>query len=379
METAKNRLLSLDAFRGATIAGMILVNNPGSWTDAYPQLRHSAWHGWTFTDMIFPFFLWIVGVAMTYSFEKRRESGASTRSILMHVLRRSLIIFALGVFLNGFPFGLLDPFSFNTLRIPGVLQRIAICYLIASVLLLTTRIRTQVLWSVGLLVVYWLMVMLIPVPGYGAGVLDPKGNLLWFVDSSILSGHTWIYAPTEGFDPEGIISTIPSIVTVLFGVLTGHWLRTKRTQEEKTIGMFVVGFAMLLVGAIADMWLPINKNMWTSSFAVFMGGWALVCFATFYWLIDVKGYSRWTMPFRVFGMNAIALYVASELVAVLLFVVTLGGREGPPVPLHDFLYRNFLASWASPLNASLAFAIAFVLVMYAIGWVMWKRKWFIKV
>jgi predicted acyltransferase len=318
-------------------------------------------------------------VAMTYSFEKRREAGATTRSILMHVLRRSLIIFALGLFLNGFPFGLLDRFSFDALRIPGVLQRIAICYLIASVLLLTTRVRAQVLWSIGLLVVYWLMVKLIPVPGYGAGVLDPKGNLLWFVDSSLLRGHTWTYAPTEGFDPEGIISTIPAIVTTFFGILTGHWLRANRSREEKTIWMFVVGFAMLLLGAIADMWLPINKNMWTSSYAVFMGGWALICFATFYWLIDVQGSTRWSKAFRVFGMNAIALYVASEVFAVLLFLITMGWREGVAVSLHDFLYRGYLVSWLSPLNASLAFAIMFVLVMYGIGWVMWKRNWFVKV
>jgi predicted acyltransferase len=379
METNKNRLLSLDAFRGATIAGMVLVNNPGSWADSYPQLRHSAWHGWTFTDMIFPFFLWIVGVAMTYSFERRREAGATTRSILMHALRRSLIIFALGVFLNGFPFGLLDPFSFDTLRFPGVLQRIAICYFIASVLLLTTRVRAQVFWSIGLLVVYWLMVKLIPVPGYGAGVLDPKGNLLWFVDSSLLHGHTWTYAPTVGFDPEGIVSTIPAIVTTLFGILTGHWLRANRSREEKTIWMFVVGFAMLLLGAIADMWLPINKNMWTSSYAVFMGGWALICFATFYWLTDVKGYTRWSTAFRVFGMNAITLYVASEVVAVLLFMISVRGKEGVALSLHDFLYRGFLEPWMSPLNASLAFAIMFVLVMYGIGWVMWKKGWFVKV
>ncbi|HXX62219.1 MAG TPA: heparan-alpha-glucosaminide N-acetyltransferase domain-containing protein, partial [Bacteroidota bacterium] len=214
VEPAKtHRLLSLDAFRGATIAGMILVNNPGSWSESYAQLKHSAWNGWTFTDMIFPFFLWIMGVAMTFSFAKRREAGASVGSLMGHVLRRALIIFALGIVVNGFPFGIGAPFSLATLRIPGVLQRIAICYVLASALYLKVGVRALVLWAAALLAAYWAAVMLIPVPGFGPGVLNPVGSLCWYVDSNLLKGHTWIYAPAEGFDPEGIISTIPSIAT----------------------------------------------------------------------------------------------------------------------------------------------------------------------
>lgn len=372
----QHRLLSLDAFRGATIAGMILVNNPGSWSDSYAQLKHSAWNGWTFTDMIFPFFLWIMGVAMTFSFAKRREAGASVGSLMGHVLRRALIIFALGIVVNGFPFGVGAPFSLTTLRIPGVLQRIAICYVAASALFLTVRVRTLVLWSVGLLAVYWAAVMLVPVPGFGPGVLTPVGSLCWYVDSSLLKGHTWIYAPAQGFDPEGIVSTIPAIVTTLFGVLTGCWLRSERTPEAKVSAMFVTGFALVLSGVVANVWLPINKNMWTSSYTLLMGGWALVCFATFYWIIDAKGHSSWTTPLRIFGMNAITLYVLSELLATVLDITTLGAST---VSLHARIYSDLFAPLFRPTDASLAYAVAFVAVMFLVGSVMWKKKWFLRV
>ena len=181
MASQSSRLVSLDAFRGATIAGMIMVNNPGTWEHVYPQLRHAAWHGWTFTDFIFPFFLWIVGVAMTFSFARRVEEGADTRKLLLHVVRRAAIIFALGLFLNGFPFGLIGDreFALATFRIPGVLQRIAICYLIAGLIFLYTRVRGQIYWTVGLLAAYWMLMTLVPVPGIGPGHLhDPEKNLI---------------------------------------------------------------------------------------------------------------------------------------------------------------------------------------------------------
>jgi predicted acyltransferase len=378
--SASKRLMSLDAFRGATIAGMILVNNPGSWSIIYPQLRHATWHGWTFTDWIFPFFLWIVGVAMTFSFARRVEEGGDKKALFGHVVRRAAIIFGLGLFLTAFPFGLLGHnFSLSTIRIPGVLQRIAICYLIGSAIFLTTSLRGQVLWILGLLASYWLMIHLIPVPGYGAGLLEPTGNLCWYVDSNLLSGHTWTGAPAPGFDPEGIVSTLPAIATTLFGVLTGHWLRSGRSGEEKTAWMFVAGNVLLLLGAILDIWLPINKNLWTSSYSVFMAGWALVCLAVFYWLIDVKGYTRWATPFVIYGMNAIAVFVLSGLVGKLLYLVKFTMADGTVVTLKTVIYQNIFEPIASPLNASLLFAICFVLLMYAVAWFMWKKKWFLKV
>lgn len=381
MASPQQRLLSLDAFRGATIAGMILVNNPGTWSAIYPQLRHAAWDGWTFTDFIFPFFLWIVGVAMTLSFAKRVQQGADKTHLLLHVFRRALIIFGLGLFLNGFPFGLVSThdFSWATIRIPGVLQRIAVCYLLASTIFLYSGVRAQVFWIVGILASYWLVLKLVPVPGFGAGGLDMEGNLCRFVDSHLLAGHTWRGAPVPGFDPEGLLSTIPAIATTLLGALTGHFIRSERSREEKTAWMFVAGNFLLLLGAILDMWMPINKNLWTTSYVIFMAGWANVCLAMFYWLIDVQGHTKWATPFVIYGMNAITVFVLSGIVGRTMWLIRWTTAEGTTVDLKTFLYQTVFVPLASPLNASLLFAISFISVMYLVVWFMWKKKWFLKV
>jgi predicted acyltransferase len=379
-EPTRQRLLSLDAFRGLTIVGMIIVNNPGSWPDAYAQLKHAAWNGWTITDWVFPFFLWIMGVAMTLSFQQRRERGDLPGELFRHVITRSVVIFLIGLFLNGFPFGIGSAqFSFATFRIPGVLQRIAVCYLIAGGCALFLSLRVQAILSVALLAFYWLVVMLIPVPGYGAGVLEPAGNLCWYVDSALLNGHTWRFAPVPGFDPEGIVSTIPAISTVLFGMLTGYWLRTKRPQKQMTLWMLVAGVTMIGLGQIMNIWLPINKNMWTSSFTVFMGGWALVWFGVFYWIIDVKRVHRWSLPLRIVGMNAILLYVLSELLAVVLGIIAVRSDGGQAVNLNDWLYQTVFLPVGNAGFASLLYAVAFTLLHILVGWVFWKRAWIIKV
>jgi predicted acyltransferase len=382
MSNQPSRLISLDAFRGATIAGMILVNNPGSWGAIYPQLEHAKWNGWTFTDWIFPFFLFIVGVAMVYSFAKRKETGAGKVDLYKQIVKRSLKIFALGLFLNGFPFGLLfgHQFDIAAMRIPGVLQRIAVCFLIVSFIYLNTGFKAQLATIVGLLVGYWALLMLVPVPGYGAGIVDqPLGSLCWYIDSNLLAGHTWAGAPAPGFDPEGILSTLGAIATTLCGVLCGQWLRSSRTSEEKTTWMFVIGNFLLLLGAICDIWMPINKNMWTSSYVVFMAGWALVCLAMFYWLIDVKGHTKWAQPFVHYGMNAIAVFVLSGVVGRLLGIIKLSNPDGSLVSLKGIIYENLFVPFASPVNASTAFAITFIAVMYLVVWAMWKKKWFVKV
>ena len=382
--SSSQRLLSLDAFRGATIAGMIMVNNPGTWSAIYPQLRHAAWHGWTFTDFIFPFFLWIVGVAMTLSFARRVEAGAAKGKLLLHVFRRAVIIFGLGLFLAGFPFGLFGQDRtladiFSTIRIPGVLQRIAVCYLIASIIYLYTGLRGQVIWLIGLLAGYWLLVWLVPVPGYGRWFFEPTGNLCWWVDSNILAGHTWRGAPVPGFDPEGIVSTIPAIATTLFGILTGRWLRGNATPAEKTTWMFVAGNALLLLGAVLDMWMPINKQLWTSSYSIFMAGWALVCLAMFYWLIDVKGYKKWATPFVIYGMNAITVFVLAGVVGRTIGIIKATMPDGTVVSLQQYMYQTWFLSIAQPINASLLYAIGFILAMFLVVWFMWWRKWFLKV
>ncbi len=380
-ETASTRLVSLDAFRGATVAGMILVNNPGTWSAIYPQLEHARWNGWTFTDLIFPFFLWIVGVAIHFAFTKRLQKGTPKGKLMAHALQRSLIIFGLGLFLSGFPFGLLfdQHFSFATWRIPGVLQRIAVCYFVASAIYLTSGPKMQVVWIVSLLGLYWIASMLIPVPGYGAGVLEPTGSLAWYIDSNLLAGHTWRGAPAPGFDPEGILSTLPAIATTLMGVMTGRWLSGSHTKEEKTSWMFVIGNLMLLLGVILDMWMPINKNLWTPTYSIFMCGWSLICLAVFYWLIDVKGYAKWAMPFVMYGVNAIAVFVLSGLVARLLGMIKVTGPDGNPASLWQWMFQTWFLSIASPINASLLFAICFNLVMFAVVWALWKKKIVIKV
>jgi predicted acyltransferase len=371
MEPGK-RLLSLDAFRGATIAGMILVNNPGTWSHIYPQLEHAEWNGWTFTDWIFPFFLFIVGVAMVFSIANRREKGATDGQLRLNTLRRALIIFALGTFLAGFPY-----FNFSTIRIPGVLQRIAVCYFIASMIVLHTRVRAQAYWIAGLLSAYWLMMALIPVPDVGAGVYERGRNFSAYIDSLVLSGHMW--SQTKTWDPEGIVSTLPAIATTLFGVMTGHWLKSKHSPEEKTAWMFVMGNALLLLGAILDIWLPINKSIWTSSYSIFMAGWALVCLSTFYWLIDVKGYKRWASPFVTYGLNAIAVFVLSGIVGRLLNLIHVDNAEGASESLQSYIFQTFFSPLAEPINASLIYAICFILFMYLIVWIMRKRRWFLKV
>ena len=364
--------MSLDVFRGITIAGMILVNNPGTWQHIYWPLRHAEWDGWTPTDLVFPFFLFIVGVAIALAFGSRVESGRSKRDLYLKVVKRSLIIFAIGLFLNAFPY-----FNFSELRIPGVLQRIAVCYLFASLIFLNASIRIQVVITLALLLIYWLLVELIPAPGFAAGDLTKEGSLPSFIDRLILGKHVW--AQAKVYDPEGILSTIPALATTLIGVLTGSWLRTKNSSYEKVAGLFVAGAICVAVGWGWNSFFPINKALWTSSYVLFTGGLALQLLALCYWIIDLKGYRRWAKPFEVFGVNAIALYVGAGLMAELLGVFKLTGADGTRVSLGPWIYSNLFASWASPINASLAYAIVFVLIWLGLMWILYRRKIFIKV
>src|SRR5918997_6562826 len=255
-ERETTRLLSLDVFRGITIAGMILVNNPGTWSSIYWPLRHAEWHGWTPTDLIFPFFLFIVGVSITLAFARRMESGGDEYDLLKKVLKRSVLIFALGLFLNGFPY-----FNLAEIRIAGVLQRIAVCYFVASIIFLKVKNwRTQAIIAAALLLLYWALMTVVPVPGFGAGDLGKEGNLAAYIDRWLLGPHIW--KGGKVFDPEGLLSTIPAITTTICGVLTGHWLRSKRTEMEKVAGMFFAGACAVIVGWVWHSWFPINKSLW---------------------------------------------------------------------------------------------------------------------
>ena len=361
------RLVSLDVFRGITIAGMVLVNNPGTWEHIYWPLQHAPWHGWTPTDLVFPFFLFIVGVAIPLAFANRLESGRSKRDLYIKIVKRTLIIFAIGLFLNGFPY-----FGLAEYRIPGVLQRIAVCYFFASIIFLNTKIRTQVAITIGLLLFYWILVKFVPAPGFAAGDLTKEGSLPSFVDRVVLGKHVWVLGKV--YDPEGILSTIPAIATTLIGVLTGSWLRTEKTRFEKAAGMFVAGAVCVAIGWGWNSFFPINKALWTSSYVLFTGGLALQFLAFCYWLIDIKGYRRWAKPFEVFGLNAIALYVGAGLMASLFGEIKVGQTT-----LGNWIYQNLFASWASPINASLAFAISFVLVWLGLMWILYNRKIVLKV
>lgn len=370
--SSSNRLLSLDVFRGLTIAGMTLVNNPGTWSSIYWPLEHAEWNGWTPTDLIFPFFLFIVGVSITLAFGRRLEEGALRRPMYLKVIKRSLIIFGLGLFLNGFPF-----FHLSDIRIPGVLQRIAVCYLLTGLIFLSTRIRTQALTAVALLFVYWIVMTQIAAPGFSAGDLTKEGSLASFVDRMVLGPHIWKQGKV--YDPEGILSTIPAISTCLFGVLTGHWLRTERSQFEKAAGLFVAGAVCVMIGWAWHPFFPINKSLWTSSYVVFTAGLALQLLALCYWLIDIKGYRRWAWPFVVFGVNAIALFVGSGLMVKMMGLIKVPLSDGSTTSSQGWIFRNLFLSWASPINASLAYAIAFILFWLFLMWLLYRKKIYIKV
>ena len=356
------RLVSLDAFRGLTVAAMVLVNNPGTWRAVYPPLRHAEWHGWTPADLVFPFFLFIVGVAIPLALGRRLSAGQPRSEVVAKILRRSAIIFALGLLLHAIPI-----FDLATIRIPGVLQRIALCYLVAALVFFWTGWRSQAALTLTLLLGYWAALTLVPVPGFGAGQLDPEGNLAAYVDRVLFGPHIWRTARV--YDPEGLLSTIPAIATTLAGVLAGHWLRTGGSRKRLVVGLFVAGLASILLGEIWNAWFPINKALWTSSYAVFTAGAALVVLAVCYWLVEVRGHRGWTRPFVVLGVNALALFFLSSLVARLLMVVKVQGAAGR-IPLHAWLFNHLFAPWASPLNASLAYAVAYLALWLGVMWLL---------
>lgn len=367
------RLTSLDAFRGATIAGMILVNNPGSWSHVYAPLRHAAWHGWTPTDLIFPFFLFIVGVAMPISFGKRLSRGDSRRQLLGHVVRRSLILFGLGLFMALFP--TFD--GWGTLRIMGVLQRIAVVYLIASMLYLGLDRRGRWATLGVVLLGYWAAMALIPVPGGEAGDLSAEGNLGAWLDRLILGQqHLWRQDP---WDPEGLLSTVPAIGTTLLGIFAGELITSDRGRPEKVRWLLAASAAAIVVGLLWDLVFPINKNLWTSSYVVFTAGMGGLLFGLFYWAIDVRGRKTWSKPFVIYGLNAIAVFVASGLLTKTLVRWKVPAPDGGTTSAYGWIYENVFASWAGPLNGSLAFAVSYIFFWLALMWVLYRRRIFIKI
>jgi predicted acyltransferase len=439
-----NRLISLDVFRGMTIAGMVLVNNPGTWSAIYGPLKHAEWHGITPTDYVFPFFLFIVGVAIPIALKKRMQDGMN-REVYWKIVQRAATIFALGLLMSmipffqfndttGVPYGIrillvlsfsaalllylmekktaaavtagisalvvlgfyfggatIPWYDFSTMRIPGVLQRIAVCYLIVSLLYLHTTWKQQLGIGISLLVLYWILMTLIPVPGCDVTTIDDKAcNLAAWLDRTVLTeAHMWRSAKV--FDPEGILSTIPAIVTTISGVVTGTWIIRSRRDEKSEIrnpefaietvaGLFFFGTLLLAIGWAWSLLFPLNKSLWTSSYVVYTSGLALLTLGFCYWLIDIKGYKRWAWPFVIFGVNALVLFVFSGIIARLLGMVRVAGvEEGKDITLQQWIFSNAFLTWATPVNASLAYAVCFILLWLLLMWLLYRKRIYIKV
>ena len=391
----KERLLSLDVFRGLTIAGMLLVNNPGTWSAIYPPLEHAEWHGWTPTDLIFPFFLFIVGITTHLSLTSRRRRGASDGEIVRQVLKRGGLIVLAGLLLGGFPyheFVLHLPFGvvfdsatpqigISTWRITGVLQRIGVAYIFAALLTMHATNRRTIAIIVALLVGYWIAMTLIPVPGYGLGMytLDRAEATLsaWFDRTVIGTAHMWRGSRT--WDPEGILSTLPAIGTAMLGVLAGRWIGSGRALMDRVAGLFALGAIGMMVGLIWNWVFPINKNLWTSSFVLFTAGMACVTLATCMWLIDVQGWRGWTKPFVIFGVNPLFAFLGEGLLSRLIYTLIKVPYGGETVSVQAAFYRSFYASWLTPRNASLLFALTYVLLFFVIMRELYRRDIVIKV
>jgi predicted acyltransferase len=378
MDTARaptSRLLSVDIFRGMAVAGMLLVDYPGDEEAGYRLIRHAQWNGLTAADLIFPSFVFLMGISIVLSFSSRLKRGETRQQIALHAAKRSLILFALGVFLNGVP-----EFHLATWRLEGVVQRIAICYLVAGILFLWTDTRGIIISTTVCLLGYWALMRLVPVPGMGLPGRDipfllPDRNLNDWIDRALFSGR--LYNQTR--DPEGVLSTIPAIATALSGVLTGLWLRSERSSRAKAGGMLMMGVAGVAVGATWNQWFPINKNVWTSSFVVVTAGFALVFLAMLYWVIEIRGWrGRWTMPFLVFGMNAIVGFCFDELLWAPLYYGHARAADGSVITWQHYLNGQLLR-FASPANASLLFAIGAVLFCWTLMWLLYRRRIFVKI
>ena len=394
---ARERLLSLDVFRGITIAGMLLVNDPGTWSAIFPPLEHAEWNGWTPTDLIFPFFLFIVGITTHLSMSARRARGDDDSALVKQILRRGIIIYLLGFAMAMFPFyqwGTIASlpnatawdrivYRIEHVRLLGVLPRIAIVYIFAGLLTLKTTLKQQIVIIATLLLGYWFAMTLIPVPGegtIGAQLLHTHDrNLAAYLDRLILTtNHTWAGSVT--FDPEGPFSTLPAIATAMLGVIAGTWIARKdKSLLDRISGLFAAGAIGMVVGLMWNWSFPINKNLWTSSYVVFTAGMACVTLATIMWIVDYNDVKWWTKPFVVFGVNPIVAFVGSGVMARLIYTLWHVQYQGKSVALQDAIYQSVFLTWLPPRVASLAFALTFVLLWYGILLVLYRRKIILKV
>jgi predicted acyltransferase len=370
---ASVRLRSLDVFRGVTIAAMLLVNNPGDWDAIYPALRHAEWHGWTPTDLVFPFFLFIVGVSMTFSFGNASARGVPRHSIFASAVRRALLLILIGVALHVAEW---IGYNYAYLRIPGVLQRIGLTFLVATPIVLWVGWRGRAAIVTALLLGYWALLSWMPVPGSGVGVLEPGRDLGAFIDRAVF-GAVHLSEEFQTTDPNNLLGTIPSTATVLLGVFAGEWIRLGRAASSTVLRMLAAGTIAAVLGTAWDPLFPINKPLWTSSYAIFTAGMATIGLSFCYWLIEIKRYRRWTFPFLVLGVNAIATYVLSALMTLALWKVPAPGSGSRQV-MYMWIYETAYASWLSPVHASLAFALWYVGLWTVIMWGFHQKRLFIK-
>lgn len=382
MENKPERLLSLDFFRGLTVAAMILVNNPGSWSNIYAPLEHAEWNGCTPTDLVFPFFLFIVGVSIAYALGSKKLDPASHNKTILKALKRGLILFGLGFILAIFPrnFATYDFVeTIKTVRIPGVLQRIAVVFFIAAVIFLKSSEKTIFRTIIVILLGYWILMMFVPVPGFGDANLEKETNLGAWLDRTILTeAHLWKSAKT--WDPEGILSTLPAIATALFGVLVGVYLKRKDVDAANKIAwLFSVGTLATLAGLLWDLHFPINKALWTSSYVLYTGGLATIILALSYWIIDVNKYNGFTKPFVIYGVNAITVFFVSGLMPRLVNMIKVELPDGKEIGALSWIYQTCFVPYFSPINASLAYAITFIMFFFVILWFMYKKNIIIKV
>jgi predicted acyltransferase len=371
MNTSGNRILSLDIFRGLTIMAMIIVNTPGSWSYVYPVLSHSEWHGCTPTDLVFPFFIFAMGFSAVLSVSRRLQKGTSKQKLVLQLLRRSAIIFLLGLIINSFPFN-----DLANIRIPGVLQRIAIVNLVCGLFLIYSDIK--IIWYVSalLLLGYWALMTLVPVPGFGPSNLDPTTNLAAWLDRLIIGKHVWVQ--TKLYDPEGILSTLPAIVSGFIGVLAGNSFMKSKSDSDKLIYLLVFGNILIVCGMAWGLLFPINKQLWTSSYVLYTSGLAMVVLGIIYWIADIKRIRQFAPPFLAFGTNAIIAYFGSEIGAILIGMIQIN-TAGSKISLYNWLFLQYQSFGLSPINASLLGALLFTGFWLLVVGIMYRRHIIVKI
>jgi predicted acyltransferase len=363
------RTESVDVFRGITVVLMIIVNNPGSWSHIYRPLQHARWHGLLAADLVFPFFLFIMGVSIELSLKSRIARMEERSAIAVHIMKRTAVLFLLGLFLNGFPFYPAE--RILEIRVPGVLQRIAVVYCITAFLCLRTSVRLQAAVLAALLSGYWALCALVPVPGTGQPGIEPVANIAAWLDRLLFGGHLWKVTAT--WDPEGFLSTISAVGTCILGVWTGKSMTSGKSETAKTVYLVAAGLFFIAAGLVWGRFFPVNKSLWTGSYVLLTAGIAGLCLAVFRHLIDVRGTTWWTGPFRAMGLNSLAAFFLSSLAARLMNVIEISQGE-KAVSLQVFLYEHLFTPHLGPYDASLAWALLTAAFWIAVMIVLYRKR-----